>query len=195
MKKFSFIPDLLGVFVMDRFSFLSNAFFSINLSVDMIIWLFYLACCNDGFYWLTFDCWSSLFVVVEPSLEELEWIPWYIILSMCYWGEGNGNPLQYSCLENPMDGGAWWNAVHGVAWESDTTERLHFHFSLSCVGERNGNPLQCSCLENPRDEGAWWVLSMGSHRVRHNWSDLAAAAALLNANGLLMVCWQCLCLN
>ena len=44
------------------------------------------------------------------------------------------------------------------AWgreESDTTERLHFHFSLSCIGEGNGNPLQCSCLENPRDGGAW----------------------------------------
>ena len=41
--------------------------------------------------------------------------------------------------------------------ESDTTERLHFHFSLSCIGEGNGNPLQCSCLENPRDSGVWWA--------------------------------------
>ena len=41
--------------------------------------------------------------------------------------------------------------------ELDTTERLHFHFSLSCIGEENGNPLQCSCLENPRDWGAWWA--------------------------------------
>ena len=41
--------------------------------------------------------------------------------------------------------------------ESDTTEQLHFHFSLSCIGEGNGNPLQCSCLEDPRDGGAWWA--------------------------------------
>ena len=39
------------------------------------------------------------------------------------------------------------------------TERLHFHFPLSCIGEGNGNPLQCSCLENPRDRGAWWAVS------------------------------------
>ena len=43
----------------------------------------------------------------------------------------------------------------------DATERLHFHFSLSCIGEGNGNPLQCSCLENPRDGGAWWASVYG----------------------------------
>ena len=46
--------------------------------------------------------------------------------------------------------------------ESDTTERLHFHFSLSCTGEGNGNPLQCSCLQNPRDRGAWWAACLGN---------------------------------
>ena len=46
-------------------------------------------------------------------------------------------------------------------WGSDMTERLHFHFSLSCVREGNGNPLQCSCLENPRDGGAWWAAICG----------------------------------
>ena len=45
--------------------------------------------------------------------------------------------------------------------ESDTTERLHFHFPLSCIGEGNGNPLQCSCLENPRDRGARWAAVYG----------------------------------
>ena len=53
--------------------------------------------------------------------------------------------------------------------ESDTTERLHFHFSLSCIGERNGNPLQCSCLENPRDGGAWWAAIYG---VAQSWTQL-----------------------
>ena len=51
--------------------------------------------------------------------------------------------------------------------ESDTTKRLHFHFSLSCIGEGNGNPLQCSCLENPRDGGAWWASVHGLTRVGH----------------------------
>ena len=54
-----------------------------------------------------------------------------------------------------------WRSLVGCSpWgceESDPTERLHFHFSLSCTGEENGNPLQCSCLENPRDGGAWWA--------------------------------------
>ena len=59
--------------------------------------------------------------------------------------------------------------------EWDTTERLHFHFSLSCIGEGNGNPLQCSCLENPRDGKPGGLPSMGSHRVGHDWSDLTAA--------------------
>ena len=59
-------------------------------------------------------------------------------------------------------------------WGSDTTEGLRFHFSLSYIGEGNGNPIQCSCLENPRDGGACWAAVLGSHRVEHDWSDLAA---------------------
>ena len=56
-------------------------------------------------------------------------------------------------------------------WGSDTTERLHFHFSLSCIGEGHGNPLQCSCLENHRDGGAWWaaVYGVAQSRTRLKW--------------------------
>ena len=50
--------------------------------------------------------------------------------------------------------------------ELDTTERLLFHFSLSCIGEGNGNPLQCSCLENPRDRRAWWAAVYGVSQSR-----------------------------
>ena len=57
--------------------------------------------------------------------------------------------------------------------------------SLSRIGEGNGNPLQCSCLENPRDGRAWWLPSMGSLRVGHDWSDLAAAAAYVKER-----CWR-----
>ena len=72
-------------------------------------------------------------------------------------GEGNGTPLQYSWLENPMDGGAWWAAVHGVAEGRTRLNDFTFTFHFSCIGGGNGNPPQCSCLENPRDGGAWWV--------------------------------------
>jgi len=68
-----------------------------------------------------------------------------------------------------------WRSLVGCSpwgrWGSDTTEWLHFHFSLSCIGERNGNPLQCSCLENPRDGGAWWaaVYWVAQSRTRLKW--------------------------
>ena len=72
-------------------------------------------------------------------------------------GEGNGTPTPVllpgkSHGRRSLVGCSPWGR-----WGSDTTERLHFHFSLSCIGEGNGNPLQWSCLENPRDGGAWWV--------------------------------------
>ena len=66
-----------------------------------------------------------------------------------------------------------WRSLEGCSpwglWGSDTTERLHFHFSLSCIGEWNGNSLQYSCLENPRDGGAWWAAVYG---VSQSWTWL-----------------------
>ena len=60
--------------------------------------------------------------------------------------------------------------------ELDTTERLHFHFSLSCIGEGNGNPLQCSCLENPRDGGAWWAAVYGVAQSRTQLKRLSSSS-------------------
>ena len=101
-------------------------------------------------------------------------------------GEGNGTPLQSSCLENPMDGGAWWAAVHGVA---KSRRRLSdfsftFHFSLSCIGEGNGTPLQCSCLENPRDGGAWWAAVSGVAQSRTRLKQLSSSSSRYIYTGL-----------
>ena len=59
----------------------------------------------------------------------------------------------------------------------DTTEGLHFHFSLSCIGEGNGNPLQCSCLENPRNAGAWWAAVYGVAQSRTRLKRLSSSSS------------------
>ena len=153
---------------------------------------------------------------------EHDWVHFHVSLSCI--GEGNGNPLQCSCLENPRVGGAWWATVYGVAQSWTWLKQLSSSSSSSC-GEGDGTPLLYSCLENPMDGGAWWatvlgvaksrtqlsdftftfhfpalekemathssvlawripgtgepggLLSVDSHRVRHDWSNLAAAAA------------------
>ena len=62
--------------------------------------------------------------------------------------------------------------------ESDTTEWLHFHFSLSCTGEGNGNPLQCSCLENPMDGRAWWAAVYGVAQSRSRLKQISSSSNL-----------------
>ena len=74
--------------------------------------------------------------------------------------------------------------------ESDTTERLHFHFSLSCIGEGNGNPLQCSCLENPRDGGAWGAAVSGVAQSRTRLKRLSSSSSIyLKACGKRFPWW------
>ena len=99
------------------------------------------------------------------------------LLSTCR--EGNGTPLQYSCLENPMDRGSWWAAVHGVAksltWLSDFTFTFHFH-SLEKEIATHSSVLAWRIPGTGEPRG---LLSLGSHRVGHDWSNLAAAARLV----------------
>ena len=131
-------------------------------------------------------------------VAQIKW--WYLYMFLKelehLLGEGDGTSLQYSCLENPMDRGAWWATVHGVARSrtrlSEFTFIFHFHalekemathfsvlaWRISGTGEPSGLP------------------SMGSHRVRHDWRDLAAAAAaelqlnfFKDIDIFIWVCW------
>ena len=82
-------------------------------------------------------------------------------------GEGNGNWLQCSCLENPRDGEAWWAPVYGVAQSRAQLNRLSS--SSSSPGEGNSNPLQYSCLENSMHRGAWWATV---HGIAKSWTPM-----------------------
>ena len=96
-----------------------------------------------------------------------------------YHREGNGTPLQYSCLENPMDAGAWWAAVHGVAKSrtrlSDFTFTCHFH----ALEKEMATHSSVLAWRIPGTGEPGGLPSMGLHRVGHDWSYLAAAAAII----------------
>ena len=143
---------------------------------------------------MTYEILSLGAFLVGNQCFHPSWIPWspgtfqvsYLYLFVMVLGEGNGTPLQYSCLENPMDGGAWWAAVHGVTRTrtrlSDFTFTFHFHalekemathssvlaWRIPGMGEPGGLP------------------SMGSHRVGHDWSNLAAAAVMVLSQVLVI---------
>ena len=103
---------------------------------------------------------TSLYCLTALTCQRRQWHPTPVLLP----GKSHG-----------------WRSLVGCSpwgrWESDTTERLHFHFSLSCFGEGNGNPLQYSCLENPRDQGAWRAAAYGvaQSRTRLKWLSSSMA--------------------
>ena len=105
----------------------------------------------------------SKFILFEmqcKSFQRRGWHPTPVLLP----GKSQGRRSLVGC--NP------WGLE-----ESDMTERLHFHFSLSCIGEGNGNPLQCSCLENPRDRGAWWAAVYGVAQSRTRLKRLSSSSS------------------
>ena len=124
-------------------------------------------------------CWT--YTLRKPEMKEIHVPQCSLQHYLQYLGhgsrEGNGTPLQYSCLENPMDGGAWWAAVYGVAKSQtqlgDFTFTFHFH-ALEKEMATHSSVLAWRIRET---EEPGRKPSMGSHRVGHNWSDLAAAAA------------------
>ena len=146
-------------------------------------------------------CWTDFLIALRNGLaltvtslewwNSVEWKFWRDLSKFCFtgehwfffpqvisfFGEGNGTPLQYSCLENPMDGGAWWAAVHGVAksrtWLSDFTFTFHFH----ALEKEMATYSSVLAWRSPGTREPGGLPSMGSHRVGHDWSDLASEQA------------------
>ena len=131
---------------------------------------------------LTWDC--------SPCYSALKSPPWTAFLvfatsltfsssSFVFYarGEGNGTPLHYSCLENPMDGGAWWAAVHGVARSLTQLSNFTFTFHFHALEKEMVIHSSVLAWRIPGTGEPGGLLSIGSHRVGHDWRDLAAAAA------------------
>ena len=105
-------------------------------------------------FWAWRGKWRRSEVATTAQYQRRQWHPTPVLLPR----KSHGQRSLVGC-------GPWGR------WGSDTTELLHFHFSLSCIGEGNGNPLQCSCLENPRDGGVWWaaIYGIAQSRTRLKW--------------------------
>ena len=122
---------------------------------------------------------NSLFLLLFfPFIFSLS-----VFLFVCFlaWAatcrEGTGTPLQYSCLENPMDGGAWWAAVHGVAKSQTRPSNFPFTFHFHALEKEMATHSSVLAWRIPGTGEPGGLLFMGSHRVGHDWSDLAAAVA------------------
>ena len=124
--------------------------------------------------------------MIENGLRNVNWFiraeevkPKKLYIAVCRKenGEGNGNPLQYSCLENPMDGGAWWAVVLGVAKSRTRLSDFTFTFHLHALEKEMATHPSVLAWRIPGTEEPGGLPSMGSHRVGHNWSNLAAVAA------------------
>ena len=102
---------------------------------------------------------TEKFIALLDYIQRRQWHPTPVLLP----GKSHGQRSLVGCSP-------WGHE------ESDTTEQLPFHFSLSCIGEGNGNPLQCSCLENPRFRGAWWAAVYGVAQSRTRLKRLSSSS-------------------
>ena len=125
---------------------------------------------------------------VAMSWTQLKWLSMhtclYIKISFPNWTIPTAmrrRQWQPTSVLLPGKSHGWRSLVGCSPWGRealDTTERLYFHFSLSCIGEGNGNPLQCSCLENPRDRGAWWAAIHGVTQSQTRLKRLSSSSSI-----------------
>jgi len=144
------------------------------------------------FYFFLLQFWSYTFLRVCPFLPSYPFY-WHIVpessLLWSFVGEGNGTPLQYSCLENPMDGGAWRAAVHGVAKSRTRLSSFTFTFHFHALKKEMATHSSVLAWRIPGTGEPGGLPSMGSHRVGHDWSNLAAAAAAWSFLFLCCLLW------
>ena len=141
---------------------------SIFLNLLLFIYRLYLARCRILVPWLEKAMaphssplvWKIQFALISGRFQRNQWHPTPVLLP----GKSHGRRSLVGCSPWGLE-------------ESDTTELLPFHFSLSCIGEGNGNPLQCSCLENPRDRGAWWAAVYGVAQSQTRLKQLSSSLA------------------
>ena len=136
------------------------------------------------FYIPSMRSWYEVCIVEKYFLVHCERFSDSDFLTRMFWlsiyfprGEGNGTPLQYSCLENPMDGGAWWAAVHWVARSQTRLSKFTFTFHFHALEKEMAAHFSVLAWRIPGTGEPGGLPSMGSHRVGHDWSNLAAAAA------------------
>ena len=149
----------------------------------------------SGINWLS--CLNSASTIREGRIEKMvrihstsaRQVVWIceLRLSKGFSGEGDGTPLQYSCLENPMDRGAWWAAVCGVTKSRTRLSNLTFTFYFHSLEKEMATQSSVLAWRIPGTGEPGGLPSIGSHRVRHDCSDLAAAAELLIGNVLQRV--------
>ena len=123
---------------------------------------------KEYFSWICFINISHCLVLGLFPIREV---------SFCDVGEGNGTPLQYSCLENPIDGGAWGAAVHGVVKSQTWLRNFTFTFHFHALEKEMATHSSVLAWRIPGMGEPGRLPSVGSHRIEHDWSDLAAAAA------------------
>ena len=105
-------------------------------------------------------------------------------------GEGNGTPLQYSCLKNPMDGGAWKATIHGVAEGQTRLSDFTFTFPFHALEKEMAPHSSVLAWRIPGTGEPGGLPSMGSHRVGHDWSDLAVAVVAMSDMQMIPLLWQ-----
>ena len=135
---------------------------------------------NPPLFQIFSKVWKQYKTKPSPSWTKTKQEPRFLKeKSVCLIREGNGTLLQYSCLENPMDGGAWWATVHGVAKSRTQLSDFTFTFRFHAMEKEMATHSSVLAWRIPGMGEPGGLLSMGSHRVGHDWSDLAEAVCLI----------------